>query len=921
MSVLIVNGRSVNAIPGGPVTSTSIPVEKYVLGNGLEVILSPEPQAATVATNLWYHVGAVDERAGRTGFAHLFEHMMFEGSGHVPEGVIDVLTESVGAYTNASTNYDYTNYVIPNLPPEHLELALWIESDRMGFLLDRLDARSLATQIAVVRNERRQNWEQAPYALTDQAVPAILFPAPHPYHAAIIGSHTDIASTQLDDVRDFFRTYYVPNNATLAVTGNFDPDRAKELIEKYFATIPRGADVPRDVPSAPPLAEERRLTLTDDVVLPKLTLAWRSALSFADGDAEAEVLAHVLAGDAHGLLRSRLVRDLKIATAVHAYQDSHGQGSAFLIEVTAASGHTTAELLDAADAVLAAVRANDLDADRVEAARTNCLADTIRSVEAIGGFGDRADKLNLYNHYTGTPDFLEADLAAYRAVTAESLRQFANTYLTDKRLVIETQPGPRVLPADPPEPTEMPAESEPVVSAEPWRDEIPGPGPQRPVTLPRISGFTLENGLRVYTVPMGRLPLVTASVVSLDGSGSDPKDRAGLAELLGRVMREGDVTRSADQTAAEVSALGANLGSAAEMDGLTLSINLLTDNAVAGLHLLADLVRQPALRTEDVVRLRKLLIDQINGARAEVNEVSRSALLPLVYGSDHPYGHRSVGTPDGLADVSTEDLTALHRRAFTPANCALILTGDIDDATARELADKTFGTWSGTGAPPLTPGPAQPPGPRLAFVDMPGAVSTAIRLGLPGLPRGDARFDPLSVGNLVLGGLFTSRLNANLREDKGYTYGVSSMFTGGRGPTPFLIATAVDARQTGPSVHEIFVELKRIIAEPITDEEMTKARQSLVASSALLFPTTGVAARTTSGLFQFGLPPTFYDGLPERVADLTPASLRELLAGFLDLDAIVLVVVGDRETVLPQLAELGLGEFIEVDTDGRPIGS
>ncbi|WP_019876971.1 M16 family metallopeptidase [Sporichthya polymorpha] len=899
----------------------SIPVEKYVLDNGLEVILSPEPAAATVATNLWYHVGAVDERPGSTGFAHLFEHMMFEGSGHVPGELIDILTESVGAYTNASTHNDYTNYVIPNLPPEQLELALWIESDRMAYLLDCLDARNLANQIAVVRNERRQNWEQAPYALTYQAVNEILFPAPHPYHASIIGSHTDIASTQLDDVRDFFRTYYVPNNATLAITGNFDPARARELVEKYFGTIPRGADVPRQVHRAPDLTEERRLTLTDDVVLPKLTLAWPSALAFAEGDADADVLAHVLAGDAHSLLRTRLIRELKVATSVYAYQDSHGQGSAFQIEVVAASGHTTAELLREVDDVLAQVRAADLDADRVEAAKTNALVATIRSVEAIGGFGDRADKLNLYNHYTGTPDYLAQDLAAYRAVTAQSLREFANRYLTDRRLVIETQPGPRHLPPDPPEPTVLPAESEPVVSAESWRDAVPGPGPQVPTTLPRIGGFTLPNGLRVFTVPMGRLPLVTASVVALGGSAADPHDRAGATELLGRVLREGDAGRTPDRTAAEVSALGASLRSTAEMDALTLSINLLSDKASDGLHLLADLVQRPGLREEDVARLRKQQQDEIRGARADVGEVARSAILPLIYGPAHPYDHRSVGNPDGVGRVTVDDLTELHGKTFTPATCALILTGDVDEARARELAQSAFGSWEGAGETPPTPGPARRSGPRLAFVDMPGATQTALRLGLPGRPRGDARFDPLAVGNLVLGGLFTSRLNGNLREDKGYTYGAFSFFTGGRGPTPFLIDTAVDARQTGPAIREIFVELERIIGEPVTDEELTKARQSLVASIAQLFPTTSAAARTTAGLFQCGLPTDFYDGLPGRVADLTPASLRQLLADFLDLDEMVLVVVGDRGTVTPQLGELALGEFVEVDADGRVLVS
>ncbi|HUR74497.1 MAG TPA: pitrilysin family protein, partial [Sporichthya sp.] len=774
-----------------------IPVEKYELPNGLEVILSPEPQAATVATNIWYHVGAINERTGQTGFAHLFEHMMFEGSGHVPEGKIDTLTEPLGAYTNASTHLDYTNYVIPNLPPEQLELALWIESDRMGFLLDRLDARNLANQKAVVRNERRQNWEQSPYGLTYQAVYQELFPAGHPYHGDVIGSHTDIAASRLDDVRAFFRTYYVPNNATLAITGKFDPARARGMIERYFGTLPRGADVPAATPAVPTVPAEKRLRLTDDVELPKLTLAWLTPKFFAPGDADADVLAQVLGGDESSLLYSRLVRDKKIAQSVSAYQESNGLRSAFQIEVVAAPGHAVAELQQEVDAVLADLRARDLDSVRLEAAKNNLRSSLIRSVEAVGDFDDRADTLNLYNHYVGNPDYLDEDIARHQAVTAQSLREFATTYLSDKRVVIDTEPGKRVLPPDPAEPAKLPKATKPTTSAEPWRNTVPGAGPEIPTTLPQISSFALPNGMRVFTVPMGRLPLVTASVVSLFGSGSDPAGHAGLAELLGRAMREGDVGRTSEQTAADVAALGAQLTSAAARDGLTISLQLLTDQTEPGLSLLADLVRNPALREADVVRVQDNLVAEIRSSRDDVAEVARGAVLPLVYGAGHPYDHMPIGTPGGVRAAKVEDLRTQYARSFTPANSALVLTGDIDATTARRLAEGAFGTWQGTAEKPTVPGPARPSGPRLAIVDVPGATQTAIRLALPGYPRVDDRYDPLAVGNQILGGWFTSRLNANLREDKGYTYGAFSALNAGRGPAPFVIGTPVEAKYTG----------------------------------------------------------------------------------------------------------------------------
>jgi zinc protease len=452
VAALASGSKTVNA---GAVPPLDLRTEKYRLDNGLEVILRRESRLPVVAVNLWYHVGPANEEPGRTGFAHLFEHMMFEGSGHVPEGEADRLLEAAGTSENASTNNDYTNYIIPDVPANQLELALWLQSDRMGFLLDRLDQTSLSNQQAVVRNERRQRYDDAPYGLADEELFKRLFPAGHPYHANIIGSHADIQAARLDDVRAFFRQYYVPNNASLVIVGDIDVARTKELVAKYFGTIPRGADVPRRRVPAPAITKEERVSLTDTVELPRLTMGWLTPAIFEPADYDATVTSRVLNGTRASRLSRRLEHDLRIAQSVSTDVESMGNDSVFSITATAKPGHTLAELEAAIDAELADLARRGPTRAEVAAAKTAVIARSVRSLDNLGGFGGLADQLNFFNHYQGSPDGIEDDLHRTAAVTAERVRRFADRHLDrGRRVVIEVTPGPKTPVDDPPAPAE-----------------------------------------------------------------------------------------------------------------------------------------------------------------------------------------------------------------------------------------------------------------------------------------------------------------------------------------------------------------------------------------------------------------------------------------------------------------------------------
>ncbi|TMQ71850.1 MAG: insulinase family protein, partial [Candidatus Eisenbacteria bacterium] len=568
--------------------------EKYKLANGLEVILHRDTRLPIVAVDLWYHVGPAKETAGRTGFAHLFEHMMFQGSGHVGEDMHFKYLEGAGAsLVNGTTSFDRTNF-FEDLPSNQLELALWLESDRMGFLLDKLDAKMLANQQDVVRNERRQSIENAPYGLAEEEVYHQLFPKGHPYYAAVIGSHADVQAAQLGDVQDFFRKYYVPNNATLAVVGDIDVAKTKALIEKYFGTIPAGPQVAPVNVQTPPITQEKRVTMTDQVELPRLYVGWVTSPYFSPGDAEADIASHLLGGGKASRLYRSLVYDKKIAQEVSAQQLSQSLGSVFQITLTAKPGHTTQELQAALDHELDSLATRGPTEDELAAVKNTIYSNIITSLENVGGFSGVADRLQTYNHFVGDPGYLNKDLARYSAVTTEGVKQFvADQLAKNKRLVLGVVPGEKVLPPAPPTPPMPTVTAAKVESKEPWRNEVPKPGPISTAPLPSASKFDLPNGLKVYLVENHALPVVSAEMVVRSGSSADTLDRPGLAGFTVAMLDEGTAKRDALTIASDLEALGASYGSGTARDGSTISLRSLKQNAAKTLDILSDILLAP----------------------------------------------------------------------------------------------------------------------------------------------------------------------------------------------------------------------------------------------------------------------------------------------------------------------------------------
>jgi zinc protease len=908
-----------------PTALPRVAYEKTTLPNGLELILIEDHRLPIVAVNIWYHVGPANEAPGLTGFAHLFEHMMFAGSRHLPRGLADRLLEGAGATdSNGSTDYDRTNYY-DTVPSNQLELALWVHADRMGYLLDVLDQAALSNQQDVVRNERRQSVENRPYGIVEEAMNHALFPKNHPYYASVIGSHADIQSAKLADVRDFFARYYGPNNASIVIAGDIDKARARALAAKYFGSFRRSAPVAKPNVVTPPVTRERRLTVTDRVELPRVYMAWLTPPAYQPGDAELAIASQILAGGKAGRLYKSLVYERQIAQDTAAAQNSNALTSTFVIDVTARPGHEASELEAAIEAELKSLRDLGPSDQEVERARNTIETAMLTSIEKLGGAG-LANQVNQYNQYTGDPGFLPKDIARLRRVTAADVQRVARAYLQTKaRVLVAGVPGkPELGPDVPAQPLKAnPGLASSAAAAaginrdEAWRRQPPKAGPAPAFSLPQGESFRLPNGLRVIHYRNPALPLVAAELVVKSGSDANPDDAPGLAGFTAQMLQEGTATRSAPRIADEIAQLGAFLGSASSTDSSTVSLLSLRSTFAQALDVLADVARQPAFPTAEVERQRAARLGALTQQRDDPALVAAVTGAGALYGAAHPYGYGQLGTEPAIRAVTRDDLYQFWRRHYLPGNAALIVSGDITLDELRGLVAARFGGWPRAAAMPSMPGDAAGTKARLVMVDKPGAPQTALRVTLVAANRKTPDYPALQVMNAALGGLFSSRINLNLREDKGYSYGVFSAFHYDRTPGPFIIAGSVRTDVTGASVSEIFKEVKAIRAMPLPPGELAGARDSQVYSLPGQFETNSAIVASLAETYVFDLPADYWRTLPDQFRRVTALQAQAAAAKYLVPERMKVIAVGDRAKILPQLKALGLGQPEVRDADGQ----
>jgi zinc protease len=904
--------------------SPTLEFEKYSLPNGLEVILSEDHRLPLVAVNLWYHVGPANEDPGRTGFAHLFEHMMFQGSKHVPGDSHFRLIEGAGGSTiNGTTDFDRTNY-FETVPSNQLELALWLESDRMGYLLDQVDQANLSNQQDVVRNERRQSVENQPYGVVEEALYHQLFPKEHPYYASVIGSHADIQAAKLDDVKNFFKLYYAPNNASIAIVGDIDKAETKKLVEKYFGTLKQGTPVPKPSVQTPPITAERRAVVQDRVELPRVYMAWLTPPIFKSGDADADIAANALGGGRASRLYKKLVYEQQIAQDVSVSQYSLMLGSVFQVMATARPGHTAEELEKAIDAELSGFRESGPDQAELDRARNTYETRIIQGLENLGGFGGVADRLNTYNHYLGDPGHLADDLQRYRDTTPATVKAFAQQYLTPAtRVIVHGVPGKQDLGA--PVPTPKVAQAPPGTGAESlnaeeeWRKEPPKAADAKTLQLPTPTSFQLPNGLTVLVNERRGLPIVSASLVVKTGSGANPADKPGLANYTAAMLDEGTATRNALQIADEVAQLGGSLSTSSTMDAMQVSAGSLRRNFDALLTLMSDVVRKPGFPAEEVERQRKSRLANLIQQRENPGQVASNAMAAALFGTSHPYGFPEIGTEASNTAMTPDDMRAFWAQNFVPNNAALIVSGQVTAADLRPVVEKAFGEWKQGTPAQLALGSPATTSAKVILVDKPGAPQTQLRVASIGVPRATPDYEAIRIMNEALGGLFSSRINLNLREQHGYTYGASSQFVFRRSAGPFLISSGVRTDVTAPSVIEIFKEVRRMRETPLTAEELALAKDSLVRSLPAQFETSSSVTSSTANIYTYDLGLDYYSKLPARMSAVTADDVKAAAEKYVVPEKLIVIAVGDRARIASELQKLNLGAVETRGADGMPV--
>ncbi|WP_257539347.1 pitrilysin family protein [Sphingobium sp. CFD-1] len=902
------------------VTKVDIPYEQFTLKNGLRVIVHTDRKAPVVAVSVWYHVGSRFEPAGKTGFAHLFEHLMFYGSENA-DGPFFGRLEDIGATDwNGTTWFDRTNY-FETVPTGALDRALFLEADRMGHLLGAVTQTKLDTQRGVVQNEKRMG-ENEPYGLVEYAQLAAMLPEGHPYRHSTIGSMADLNAASLTDVQNWFRTHYGPNNAVLVLAGDIDVPTAKVKAEKWFGNIAAGP-APQDVDATvPTLDKDVEKVMHDNVAATRLYRNWIVPGVNSPDLQQLDLAMSVFGGLGSSRLDNILVKDEKVAVAVKASIQPFEKLSIAEITVDVKPGADPVAVGKRLDQLLADYLAKGPSADEVLRAATQQVSGTISGLEKVGGFSGKAVTLAEGAVYSNDPGKYKKDLAAYAAATPQTVRETARKWLSRPVFCLTVAPGERSAadnalagnathkPAyfrDPKAPA--PAAAQPPA---PTKIAEPPIEPVADLVFPKVEHAKLKNGIPIVFARRATVPVVRVSVSFDAGNAADDKAKLGTAALTTALLDEGTKTRSSVQIAEEQERLGASIGAKNGMDTTTVGLYALKPNLDASLGLLSDIIRNPAFDPKEVERLRGQLLTRIAAEKTEPMPIAQRLLPPLLYGQAHPYGipFTGSGTESGVKAVVRQDLTAFHDTWLRPDNATIFVTGDTTLSEIMPLLEKRFGDWKAPAAQKGTKlfrmdrmmRPA-----RIILVDKPQSPQSMILAGVLTNKQGTDNPVDLLTANEVLGGSTTSRLIMDLRETKGWAYYAGTALPGVKETIPLLVYAPVQTDKTGESI----IAARKDISEYLTAKGTTEAeRNQTINSQILSLPGSFETSTDLLGAMMrnnlLGRADNYYETLPGTYRAMTAADMDKAAREAIDADRLIWVVVGDAKLVRPQLDAVGL---------------
>lgn len=914
-----------------------IDYEKYTLDNGLQVILHLDQSDPIVAIAITYHVGSSHEHPEKTGFAHLFEHLMFLDSENLGPGGIDRLSDKAGGSMNGSTNRDRTNYY-QVVPRDALEKVLWAESDRMGYFINTVTQEAVDKEKQVVKNEKRQSVDNRPGGHIYSVIDSNIYPPNHPYHWQTIGSLKDLDSATIEDVRDFYQSWYGPNNATLVVAGDFDPNETKRWIRKYFDEIQPIVSLPERVIPPVILDQNKELFHEDKLAsVPTLTMSWPTVQKYHEDSYPLEVLAMLIAEGKGSLLHSHIVSKDKLAPSVDAFNDSTELAGKFNIWVSAFAGIDLNHIRESINVALKRFELDwftEKDLERVKAIHETEFYDGYNSISSILG---KTFALAEYNIFAGSPSYLSEDIERILAVTSDDVKRVYERYIQNQPFVstsfvpegetdlamigslrAEVLEEPIVTNLEENLVTKSPTRISKTVSSFDRSIEPPfGTPPQ--LTTPKIWIETLPNGIKIYGIQHSEVPMIHFTVRLNGGLLLDEPTKVGVANMVAEMMMEGTIGKTAEQLENAINSLGSSIQVTANRENLTLSGRTLKRNYQQTIALVREILLEPRWDQSNFDQAKQRIKNRLYQESTDPNAIASNVFNQLIYGPNEILGANVVGTLESIQAITIEDVKSYHQRNVSASVCSIHIVGDVSPRLAVESLSELAQDWNSRNVNiPNYHIPDQSINGQIFFVDVPRASQSVIRVGAMGLSETNPDFFPATIMNLRLGGTFLSHLNQVLREQKGYSYGASSRFSGSNNPGPFIIATRVRSNVTAESVNLI----NRILAEygsKFTERDLEATQNYMIRSNVRGFETLRSKIRMLEKISALGFPFNYVIQREREVREMTLNRIKELAAEYLDPQKMVFLVVGDARTQLDRFTELGLEPPTLIDRNAQPI--
>jgi zinc protease len=891
--------RSASPVP-------DIPYRKYTLRNGLTLLVHEDHKAPIAAVNVWYHVGSKNERVGKTGFAHLFEHLMFNGSENYNDDYFKAVEPLGATDLNGTTNEDRTNY-FQNVPISALDRILFLESDRMGHLVGVIDSARLNEQRGVVQNEKRQG-ENEPYGRAYITIAENTYPKGHPYSWSVIGSMEDLSAASLDDVKDWFKTYYGPANAVLVIAGDVNAEDVRQRVERYFGDIPSGPPIVKHQAWVAKLEGEHRQIMQDRVPQARLYKVWNVPEWGSPDQTYLSMAFDILGSGKSSRLYKRLVYKDRIASDVAAFTDEREIGSQLYLQASAQPGGDLKAVERAVDEEVRAFLANGPTQAELDRVKTQRRAGFIRGIERIGGFGGKSDILARGMVYRNDPDAYKTIQAQIASATAEDLRSAARRWVSDGVYVLEVQPFP---------------EYESVASTLD-RKKLPDVAAPPAAPLGAAERGTLSNGVKVVLSRRAAVPVVRLSAIVDGGFAADSPAKPGVAGMTMQMITEGTTSRSALQIADELASLGVNLGAGSDLDVMRVNLSALKDKLDPALAVYADVLLHPSFPQSDLDRVKQITLANIKQEQVQPFSMGLRVLPLLLYGAGHAYGQplTGSGTEASVRGITRNDLVQFHQAWFKPNHTTIVAVGDISMPELTAKLERALASWRPGDVPAKNVQTvASRDNQRVYLLDRPGADQSYVLAGQLIAPKANPDEVPFQLFNDAFGGAFVSRINMNLREDKHWSYGAFSFPVDARGQRLWMVMAPVQTDKTKESLSEVVKELRSAVADrPLTTAEINDAKDRSIKTLAGRWETSASVAQALGEIETYGLPKDYYVTYSDAVRTASDAQVNAAAKKFVNPGQIVWVVIGDRAKIEAGIKSLNLGEVVQLDADGRPKG-